>query len=140
MTFAAISILASCIVAGALGLVHLLYTFSGTKFHPRDPAVLQAMIKDSPKITRQTTIWRASLGFNASHSLGVLLFSLVYGYLVLWHSSFLQQSTFLLFLGMALLLAYLLLAKLYWFSVPFRGIALACVLFATGLALMIWTH
>jgi hypothetical protein len=33
---------------------------------------------------------------------------------------------------MAVLLAYLALARRYFFSVPFRGVALACVLYASG--------
>ena len=39
--------------------------------------------------------------------------------------------------GMATLLAYLALAWRYWFSIPFRGIALTSVLFAAGL-LALW--
>ena len=78
-------------------------------------------------------MWRAGIGFNASHSFGTMLFGLVYGYLSVLHSGFLFTSWFLLGLGLLTLLAYLLLAKLYWFSVPFRGVALATLLYALGL-------
>ena len=89
-----------------LGLVHLVYTFSGTKLHPRD-AALQARLKEvSPIITRETTMWKAWVGFNASHSYGAILFGLVYGYFALAHPAFLFQSAFLLLLGLLLLAGY----------------------------------
>ena len=137
MLLSSIFIAASAAVAGLLGGIHMLYTFHGNKLHPRDPTVRDAMMADTPVLTRQTTVWRATKGFNASHSLGVILFAAVYIYLAGWHAGFLQASAFFLVLGMATLLAYLALAKAYWFSIPFRGIALACVLYAAGLAAMV---
>jgi len=137
MNLASALIIASATVAGLLGSVHLLYTFSGNKLHPRDPAVVDAMMATHPVLTRQTTVWRATKGFNASHSLGVILFALVFGYLAGWHMGFLQQSMFLLTLGLGMLLAYVALAWRYWFSIPFRGIALATVLYAAALAALL---
>jgi hypothetical protein len=126
-------IAASAAIILLLGLVHLVYTFSGTKLHPRD-AALQARLKEvSPIITRETTMWKAWIGFNASHSYGAILFGLVYGYLALAHSSFLLQSTFLLLLGLLLLAGYAFLGKVYWFSVPFRGIVLSTALYVAAL-------
>lgn len=126
-------IAAGAAVIFGLGLLHLVYTFRGTKLHPRD-AQLEAQMKTvSPVITRQTTMWKAWIGFNASHSCGALLFGAVYGYLALAHGAFLFASPFLLALGALLLAGYIALGKLYWFSVPYRGILLAAVLYAAGL-------
>jgi hypothetical protein len=126
-------IAASAAIILLLGLIHLAYTFSGTKLHPRD-AALQARLKEvSPIITRETTMWKAWIGFNASHSYGAMLFGLVYGYLALAHSSFLFQSAFLLLLGLLLLAGYAFLGKVYWFSVPFRGIVLSTALYVAAL-------
>jgi len=135
MNAAYLLIAASAVVLGALGSVHLLYTYRGNKLDPRDPAVRAAMERSNPVITRQTTVWRATKGFNASHSLGIIAFALVYGYLALWRAEVLGGSLFLLALGMAVLMAYLVLARRYFFSIPFRGVALACVLYASGWAL-----
>jgi len=135
MTAAYVLIAASAAVLGALGCIHLLYTYHGNKLDPRDPTVRQAMERTNPVITRQTTIWRANKGFNASHSLGIITFALVYGYLALWRSDVLGGSLFLLALGMVVLLAYLALAWRYFFSIPFRGAALAAALYASGWAL-----
>ena len=135
MVLAAYFIIASATVVGLLGCAHLVFTFYGNKFDPRDEMVTEALRVVSPVISRQTTMARAAKGFHASHSLGAMLFALVWGYLALVHWAMLVQSPFLLTLGMGVLLAYLALAQRYWFSVPQRGIALANVLYAAGLGL-----
>jgi hypothetical protein len=126
-------IAASAAIIFLLGAVHLLYTFGGSKLYPRDPELTARLMSVSPVISRQTTMWRAWIGFNASHSFGAMLFGAVYGYLAVFHGAFLFQSLFLLALGLLLLIGYAVLGKLYWFSVPFRGIVLAAVLYALGL-------
>lgn len=115
-----------------LGSVHLLYTFTGTKLLPRDAAVQAAMAQAHMGITRETTVWRAWIGFNASHSMALILFGLVFGYLALAHTRFLFDSVFLLVVGFATLAGLLVLARLYWFSAPVLGasVALACYLAA----------
>lgn len=125
---------ASAITVLVLGLMHLVFTFHGRRFHPRDAAVLAGMQQTTPFITRDTTMWKAWVGFNASHSYGAMLFGLAWGYLALWQPAMLAQSRFLQVLGLALLVAYVHLGWRYWFSIPFRGIALALLLYACGLA------
>jgi hypothetical protein len=118
-----------------LGLIHLLYTFRGPKLRPRD-AELEARLKQvSPVITRETTMWKAWVGFNASHSYGAIFFGVVYGYLALAHSAFLFQSTTLLAVGALLLAGYTFLGKRYWFSIPLRGIVVALVAYLGALVL-----
>ena len=131
---ASILIAVSAAVVLLFGSLHLLYTFNGSKLHPRDPALTAAMKLDHPVITRQTTVWRANLGFNATHSMGLMLFGLIYGYLALAQPVMLWQSSFLLALGLATLIAYVVLARLYFFSVPFRGVTLAALFYMAGLA------
>src|SRR5919204_82482 len=60
--------------------------------------------------TRHTTMWKAWVGFNASHSYGLILFGTVYGSLALAHSDVLFQSVFLLSLGLLWLFGYVFLA------------------------------
>lgn len=118
-----------------LGTVHLLYTFFGPRLRPRDPELLERMRAVSPVITRQTTMWRAWIGFNASHSMGAMLFGLIYGFLALQHSALLFASHYLLGLGLLTLLAYLLLAIRYWFIIPLTGIGLATLCFVASIFL-----
>src|SRR5271167_3891826 len=86
-----------------LGVVHLVYTFWGTKLTPRDPTLQISMSQSSPVITKETTMWRCWVGFNACHSMGLILFGLVFGFLALVHDRLLFQSPFLLVVGLAML-------------------------------------
>ena len=120
----------------ALGTLHLLYTFRGPKLTPRDPALRESMMRDSPVLTRDTTMWKAWVGFNASHSMGAILFGLVYGYLALFEPQLLFSSRFLLLVGFLMLGGLAVLGRLYWFRIPFTGIsiALACYVACVALA------
>ena len=132
-TIAASLVAASAAIMLLLGLMHLLYTFYGPKLSPRDPELQTRMQQVSPVITRQTTMWKCWVGFNASHSCGLILFGAVYGYLALAHSGVLFQSLFLLSLGLVLLFGYVVLAKRYFFRIPLRGVLLATLLYALAL-------
>lgn len=123
----------SAVILLALGSLHLAFTFSGRRFDPRSAELLARMKQVSPYITRQTTIWRAGQGFHASHSFGAMLFGLVYLYLALESSHFLLSSYFLLGLGLVYLLAMAVLARLYWFSIPFHGVVLSGVSYVGAL-------
>ncbi len=126
---------ASACVVSLLGLAHLIFTFRGPKLLPRDDSLKDAMKGATLVITRQTTVWRAWMGFNASHAMGLLFFGLTYGYLALAHAEFLFQSTFLQLIGFALLTGYVTLAKLYWFITPLVGASLSWVLFVLSVVL-----
>src|ERR1700674_5880977 len=97
----------------SLGVFHLVYTFRGPKLSPRDPALQVSMSQISPVITKETTMWRAWVGFNASHSMGLILFGLVFGYLGLAHNQLLFQSPFLLVVGLLMILGLVVLCKVY---------------------------
>ena len=73
-------------------------------------------------------MWRVWVGLNASHSMGTILFGLMYSFLAMAHSQLLFKSPFLLIVGLGMLGGFLALGKVYWFSVPFTGtsISLAC--------------
>ena len=130
-------IAAGAAIVFVLGTLHLVYTFHGPKLLPRDRDLPAQMARSTLVLTRETTVWKAWIGFNASHSLGAILFGAVYGYLSLAHSAFLFQSTFLLSLGLVFLLGYTFLGKRYWFSVPFRGILLATALYVGALVVAV---
>lgn len=131
-------IAASAAIILLLGLAHLLFTFSGPKLMPRDRELQARMQEVAPVISRETTIWKAWVGFNASHSFGAIMFGAIYGYLSLVHAAFLFRSTFLLSLGLLLLCGYLFLGKRYWFRAPFRGILVALALYVLALLTGPW--
>jgi hypothetical protein len=126
-----ILMVASAGIILALGVIHLLYTIWGSKLTPRDPALQARMSQVSPVISSETTMWKAWIGFNASHSFGAILFGLIYGHLAISNSALLFDSPVVLGVGFAMLGGYVVLGKLYWFSVPYRSI---CVSFACYVA------
>lgn len=131
---ASLLVVTSAAIVLALGSLHLLYTFRGNKLDPREAGTRQAMEQSTPRITRETTIWRAWVGFNATHSLGILFFGLIYGYLALAAPALLFGSLFLQALGLIMLASYVVLAWRYFFSVPFRGIVFAALPYIAGVA------
>jgi len=118
-----------------LGIVHLFYTFWGPELTPRDPALVISMSQTSPVITNETTMWRAWVGFNASHSMGLILFGLVFGFLGLAHDQLLFRSPFLLIVGLAMLGGFAVLCKVYFFSAPLIGISISLVFYIASLVL-----
>lgn len=117
-----------------LGVVHLVYTFWGPKLTPRDPALQVSMSQVSPVITRETTMWRIWVGLNASHSMGLILFGVIYGFLAIAHGPLLFQSPFLLIVGLVVLGGSLALGKVYFFSVPFAGIGISLACYVASIA------
>jgi hypothetical protein len=118
-----------------LGAVHLVYTFWGPQLTPREPALQVSMSQISPVITKETTMWRCWVGFNASHSMGLILFGLVFGFLALARGQLLFQSPFLLVVGLATLGGFVVLSKVYWFSSPFTGTSIALACYVASIAL-----
>jgi hypothetical protein len=122
-------VVAGAALYGVLGTLHLVYTLFTDKFAPLDAATQTAMQATSPQLTRRTSVWDAWIGFNASHSLGALLFSAVYLALALGHMPTLRDAPVLLWLAVLTSFAYLAIAVRYWFRTPLIGIALATACF-----------
>ena len=69
------------------------------------------------------------MGFNASHSMGALLFALVFGWFGLAQPELFFHSPFIIAVGFATLVGYVLLAKEYWFWIPLTGLSISLVLY-----------
>ena len=80
-------------------------------------------------------MWRAWIGFNASHSLGAIFFAVIYSYLAVFELDFLLSTPFLAILSLAVLGSYLILAYRFWFRIPLSGIAVATVFFVAAYVL-----
>jgi hypothetical protein len=125
----------SASIVFTLGVIHLSYTFWGTNLTPRDPALQTSMSQTSPIITKETTMWKCWMGFNASHSMGLILFGLIFGYLALAHSRVLFQSPFLLVVGLAMLCGFVVLSKVYFFRAPLAGISISLACYVGSIVL-----
>jgi hypothetical protein len=134
MTAARILMISSAAIVFVLGMLHLTYTFSGSRLWPREPDLIASMQRTSLRITNETTVWRAWIGFNASHSMAAILFGLVFAYLAFAQPVVLFESMFLLAVGVAMLSGLVVLARLYWFSIPFAGVSVALLCFVLSIA------
>ncbi len=117
-----------------LGIGHLTITFVGPLLLPRDRSLRAAMTGVPLVISRETDMWRAWIGFNATHSMALILFGLVYGYLALARPEMLLGEPVLLAIGLAALAGFLVLSLLYFFSRPVLGVSLALGCYLAGLA------
>lgn len=119
-----------------LGIAHLRLTFTGTKLFPKDNSTMEAMKQTQLRITKETTIWKAWTGFNASHSAGAIFFGAVNIMLASQYFWILQESVLIPFLTSAFVLFFLFLARAYWFRIPLIGVLLATLCFAVAMVLM----
>jgi hypothetical protein len=119
-----------------LGSLHLFYTLFANKFASRSEAVNESMRNAHPILTRQTTMWKAWIGFNASHSSGAIFIGVINFYVAWKYKEVLHDYAFLLFTILTTIF-YLWLAKKYWFKMPFRGILIALVCFLISFVLIL---
>ncbi|MDO8284612.1 MAG: hypothetical protein Q7T69_06385 [Rhodoferax sp.] len=121
---------------GFLGLLHALYTYTDIarprRLVPDNPALIEAMSASGVRLAGGgTTMWRAWVGFNFSHSLGAVMFA--FGCIAVGLSlDALALPKAALLLPVAIGALYLWLAVRYWFYIPALGIAAGTVCLAIG--------
>jgi hypothetical protein len=121
-------------VFGVLGGLHAIYTVldlgSPRRLVPVDPSVMHAMANSAVRLSRGgTDMWRAWIGFNFSHSLGLLLLATV----AIWAGFRINRLPVAIMPMLTLIgCAYLLLALLYWFRIPAIGVAIGTGCFAAA--------
>lgn len=123
-----------------LGLLHGFYTLQDTLrpryLVPRDAELLAAMRDASARLNAEINLWRAWLGFNFSHSLGLLMFGGAFLYIGFFHFSWFAESTLLQFFVVLVSATYVILSLKFWFSRPaiFTGAATVCFVLAAILS------
>jgi hypothetical protein len=122
-------------VFGVLGGLHAVYTLldlrTPRRLAPVDPSVAHAMANSALLLSGgRTDMWRAWIGFNFSHSLGVLMAA----GLALWTGlRFNTLPVGIIIPALTLIgCVYLVLALLYWFRVPAIGVAIGTGCFAAA--------
>jgi len=121
-------------VFGVLGGLHAIYTLldlrNPRRLVPADPSVAQAMANSALGLSGGATdMWRAWIGFNFSHSLGVLL---VAG-LAIWAGARIRPLPVGIVAALTLIgCVYLTLALRYWFRTPAIGVAIGTGCFAAA--------
>src|SRR5690348_2746612 len=122
-------------VVGGLGALHAVYTLldlrNPRRLVPVDPSVAHAMANSALRLSGgRTDMWRAGIGFNFSHSLGVLP---VAG-LALWAGFRIKMLPVGIIMPALTLIgcAYEVLALLYWFRFPAIGVSVGTGCFAAA--------
>jgi hypothetical protein len=124
---------AAAAIIALLGILHLAYTLhdfmtAPKYFAPTNPQTLQAMKSAHTAIAPQgRDYWSGVLGFNLSHSLGLLLFALLVVVTAAQDIIWLKPVTVLF--GAA----YGMISYRCWFIAPTIGVS-----FATGLMMLGW--
>lgn len=128
--------IAGCIPFLALGILHTVYTIADTynpkKLIPYKTGIMGLMKESTLAITKETNMWRAWVGFNISHGIGMLFFCATYLHLSISYTSFLESSLFFMSAAPIMSLTYLVLSKKYWFSIPTIGSAIGLLCFVAG--------
>ena len=93
------------------------------------------MARSRLRLTRRTDLWRAWVGFNLSHRLGVILFGIVVVLVGRTPTTFAGHAAVFLPLAVVVALVYLGLSLAYFFRTPTIGIASSLVLFTFAWAL-----
>ena len=125
-----------------LGIAHAVFTFqsspSGGPMMPTDPDVRAGMSTTgglglAPHI--DSNLYKAWIGFNLSHSLGVVVAAgVLIRHAIVDFSQSAGQAWFIV-LAVAVPAIYFVLAQLYWFDKPRNGIAVGATLVWVGLIL-----
>ena len=125
------------LISVTLGSIHMYLTFFTNKFSSLNEKMIAEMKVSSPILTQDITMWKAWIGFNGSHSMGILFIGVINFYLALPYFAVLQ-SDHLFFLGTILTISfYVWLAKEYWFAIPFISLSIALICFIVSYVLTI---
>jgi len=96
---------------------------------PRDLAYRQSMTEHTMLLTRRTNLWLAWVGFNLSHSLGVVLFGVVV--LLVGRSAATFGANWQVFVPLAIVVSgvYVAIGLCCWFRTPIIGSLISSVCF-----------
>jgi len=119
-----------------LGIMHGVLTLrdiaSPRTFAPRDDSVRIAMAETPLAIDATTNVWRAWLGFNLSHALGIIIFASAATAIAVLAPALFRESIVLQLVAVTIAASYHLLSLAFWFWKPAIGttIGLLCIAMA----------
>lgn len=106
--------IAGSVIIGLMGLSHLRATLGTTKLHPKDEQLVKDMQSSTLQISDELNMWKAWIGFNATHSAGTIFIGIINLYLACKQPEFLKSSCFLLLLTVITSAFYVWVAARYW--------------------------
>jgi hypothetical protein len=128
---------ASACIFLLLGVVHAVLTLRDLRrprfFTPTDDSIRVAMLQGRLRLASQLSLWRAWLGFNLSHSLGLVVFGSTLSGVALHDFGVLSRHSGIAVGAVAVASLYAMLAIRFWFWLP----AVASAAGAVGLLIAV---
>ena len=125
------------VIIATMGLLHLRATFFSHKLFPRNEKLIEEMKTSSLVLTKRSTMWKAWIGFNATHSSGAIFIGVVNFYMAAAYFDILQADYFLSSFTVFTIGFYSWVARKYWFKPVLAGIVIAWVSFFVSYVSMI---
>ena len=118
------------------GILALRDVFKPRTFTPTDDSVREAMTGVPIAINPKTDMWRAWLGFNLSHALGLLVFGGGLLSIAIFNPDLFAANLSLQVVAIVISTIYFVLSIRFWFSGPVigSGISTACLIIASILS------
>lgn len=117
-----------------LGSLHLLYTLFTRRLYPKNESLVLEMKRVRPVLTNETTMWKAWVGFNCSHSIGAIYFGIANLYLGVFDYYLIISDTFFVILNFSVAFSFCVLGWKYWFRIPLIGMSLCLVCYLASIA------
>lgn len=118
------------LILGAFhGILALRDVFTPRTFTPVDDSVQEAMIGVPIALHPKTDLWKAWLGFNLSHSLGLVVFGGALLSVAMFNPETYTSSAEVQFAAIAISAIYFILSIKFWFIAPVVGSGIATVCF-----------
>lgn len=124
------------LLGGLHGVVTLKDLKNPKAFTPRDPELRKAMQQSSIAFHRTINLWDAWMGFNLTHSLGLVLIGAAFLHVGVFEPAAFAQSPLLQACAIGVSATYLILSLKFFFAQPAicSAFAMACFAIAAGLA------
>ena len=128
------------VVIALMGSLHLRITFFSDKLFPRNKKLVDEMNVSPLILTTKSTMWKSWIGFNATHSSGVLFIGLINFYSAVNYFEMLRSDKFIAAFTILTIGFYAWVAKKYWFKTVLAGILIAWICFISSYVLMLIKH
>lgn len=124
-----------------LGPLHAIYTprQPGERkgLSPADQELAQAMTRTRVLLTERTDLWRAWVGFNLSHSLGVVMLGALVVIAGRSSAAFAVNAAAFVPLAIVVAATYVGIGICYWFREPVIGCSIGLALFVSSWVLLL---
>jgi len=120
-----------------MGVFHMAGTLISKAMYPTDTGLVAKMQTAQLNLTPRLTMLKAWIGFNATHSSGVIFLGLINFFLAWRYFETIRHDAVFAILTLSAVLFYVVIARIYWFRGVFLLLLVALLIFVVGAILMI---